>query len=786
MKSVWASLLGFAGLLVVPGLAHATDHYYCVDQSGFEIDFSRCPDPSCPDGIYPSIQEALVAAEAQPAATFSHICVASPAPHVETVDATLTSALGDELHVEAGPSVFNNGTATHLCPGVASPSGTPVFTLQGGVDSPRVLIRSLEYRPGLCTNEEAPLAAATDLQVEINLVVEGGLGPVLSGSSVDPDHNLRINTSLIEGISGSILLADAAGSIVDTEISGSVAEPGVPLVSVSGFFLLEHAALFNNAVSDGAPLMAFGGRTTLRDSLIAGNLLIGGGPAMDWTPSASPELQILEMEDMELSRNSVLGTGTVPTPSTIPRQGWTPGPFDHCLPTLSVSEPYEDRVVASTSAVPTVGALIRLDPSAAASSDHVAVWLHRTSLVGNDIAEDGSLVQVVGDLPNLTVGFTHCLVDEQTPPAAASPVWVLDGGGTGQGGDVAVVSARNLLLGQPRARFGSAWGRAEVTLDLVEDDPALWHSDFGALAGIVGPAAPPLDWADAFWDASAFLAEDDCAQVEFTCGETPDACNTLPPAWRANCPLDLALNYVLKEPAASESAVPWPWDATIIAPLEAGDPLGVVGPQGGVCVFSAGAIDDDGLGSGDNDGFTNLTDCDNESALVTPQLPPSDGFNGPCDSGYDCYDCSVFPGDDDDATADDDSAADDDAATADDDDVTADDDDATPTDSDGDGDPDFTDCDDNDPTIYNGAPDPCDLVGSDCDGDLLEGQPDLDLDGDCDENDPDVDGDGEPNATDCAPEDADIHPGAPNSATASTTTATTPTTTRSWTQTATG
>ena len=172
-------------------------------------------------------------------------------------------------------------------------------------------------------------------------------------------------------------------------------------------------------------------------------------------------------------------------------------------------------------------------------------------------------------------------------------------------------------------------------------------SGLKGIAGLVGPnfGLGALSPGSAFRAASEVSGLSECERAGLLFPEANDICVAV--RERLVCPVGSLRSYILSFELGAAASRPWPWRNTLLDDGSGGSSDDVPGVSG----WSLDALPpwDEAGPTGDGDGFTNLTDCDNEDDAEVPVLPPYDGYSGlACDAaGGSCYLCppgSVLPG----------------------------------------------------------------------------------------------------------------------------------------------
>jgi hypothetical protein len=381
--------------------------------------------------------------------------------------------------------------------------------------------------------------------------------------------------------------------------------------------------------SGGASVSVFGA------GVIAGNQLVAGGG------------------DSEPSPPGPLGS-------------FSSSPTEFCLPQAAGGREYWSRVGAITTASPAEAPILRLDPTFATS---VRLSVRASFVSGNIVALGSPFIQFDAGAPEAQIALIHNTCGPEVQKVLEERI---------PGFTPRLVSARNLFLSDPSVDLDEVLVDFEVTFDATPSGSSVWEAQFGNQ--IAGPSRPgtgdlPL------LAAATVRAMSKCDRVLATCPEF-DTCGELDAGGFGDsslCPLGTAAEFVLDLSATEPLEGRWPWQSGELLQTDSPSQWNVPGAQGAVCRGAFDPVDYDPLSqTGDGDGFTTLTDCDNSLIDVQPSLPEHDGYSSEfCDPNADgdCYECptgSDWPPPDDDAVDDDDDASDDDDAL-DDDDSTRDD-----------------------------------------------------------------------------------------------------------------
>ncbi len=385
-------------------------------------------------------------------------------------------------------------------------------------------------------------------------------------------------------------------------------------------------------------------RLQVQNSYLYGNTVVGGGSLLDF-PNALVEASTTVFSGMVRSvvvDNRLVAEGEtveIPELSLAPRSPSQDGQV--CLPIGSDNRNLASRELPSAVGAPSGGPLLLV--RAATDSGRFVIWksiitneeaLSATSCIGVESgAADLSLI-----IANTTVGggFSELV-----------SVGVVDRPGAVQLAlSRSILDIERVLDGPGRPNV-----QREVTMNLSLDE-AFSPAGLEDLPGLLGPnfGLGPVSRDTLFMDRDVVPTLSECGQVAAL---LPDlASNCTDHRSISVCPVGSANAYILNTPAPEGLLPAWPWTGIALAASPAGAADNVPGMGGGPTDLPP--VWDDTITIGDNDGFTNLTDCDNEDPDEFPILPTHDGYSTPeCDEAEGrCYRCPLgapLPGDDDSA-----------------------------------------------------------------------------------------------------------------------------------------
>ena len=668
MRLVSAIVVLSAGLATP---SYGEDYTWCYDSSGLEPLEAYCSNtemlPSLAAGLDAARQAPDVGGE-RPNDQLLLNLSKSPEPDPDfdqvVIDNT-DGAYGQSLHL------WMDTTAS--TPALCDPGGlVPLLAITGAPDAGfLVTIRELTTGTAFCGEPVGPLVVATDVDVAaVGVRVVGGVGPVVDAQSSPGARtsSVSIIESRFEGIDGSAIIASGPVEVIASEVSGVQGTPGQPVIeSLSDRVELIRSALFGN-VSEGAPLVSAAQTIGVAGCVVAGNVVIDG----DLIRGTADMLAIgsnAGVQRSELTRNVLLDGGEAFAANIIGRDPPAGGGQNTlCLPAGADGSRYHHRDAASWTGEPGAGALVRLDPQGVSAVD--GVQLLKNVVAGNVTGPSGAILRV-GPLASgeVQVSLLHNTID-----AGESITIDL----MGPQDTARLVAARNLHVSGVPTLQGVGWSRGEVTMEYILTDEAAPEAlPWSDLTGVTRPAFF-VDIEDPFEPSEIPTELSPCGNLTLTCSETTSACEDAGLLfYELQCLLDLGLHYAPSDDLIAAMAQDPPWTTAWLAPSNVGAAAtpGVTGWTCGTLTPPWDRVFDDDWTYGDGDGYTVMTDCENEDPDRWGVVPTVDGFHeSGCDeSEGSCYTCP--PGSE--ADDDDSSALDDDDSSALDDDDDDDDDDSS-------------------------------------------------------------------------------------------------------------
>gem|GEM_PF-4190528 len=589
--------------------ASAADRVWCIGGDGA----GQCANSPCTNSVpLPSLQAALdaVLGAAAEGASDQDVCIQQEEP-LEGV-----AALSDPDGVLQGRLGFlkTHGTGqTALCrpPGSTAPlvdiDAVPADTLLVEWHGAILLANDCDAPP-------APFLRVRGAEVGLSqLRVVGGTGPVLD---LD-DAALNLYDFRINNVQGAAVTGGGDWRIAQGEVASCESDGRALLDQTSGVLNIEQSAFHGNVIR-GAPLISTEGQLTMDASYVGANVILGGAPLLRGSAGPSRLGGTSGIWSSVLERNELLLEGeAAPVPLgdlALVQEG---GPF--CLPLGSDARAFRQRPRPDSTGDNAAEAPL-LDLNTPSAADFGAFTVSQSFVLDNDQASGSPLIRL-GPGPRTQLAVLHTHIEADNSPRLFATT----------GADVSVLSARNIFL-DPFTPPSGPPASGEATHDVLGEDVLHPLSiPFGG-GPWIGPTHRIPDPDAAFVGAGGAAALSSCERLEALCPELAGDCKDVVAGDAPRgCALGGAAERLLTSPVVSELQAPWTWSGSW---GELPGEQHPAGPSGWRCELGDTPFDryeDSFAVAGDLDGYSQMTDCDNEDDAVVPTMPSkAEILTGPC------------------------------------------------------------------------------------------------------------------------------------------------------------
>jgi hypothetical protein len=615
-----------AAALLSVSEAGGADFTWCIDGGSPADSPSGCSDPCSNPADFATFTQAIaaaeLAAEAAGPTNLEHVlCLrgARPLEDSLSLDVATTSLRGTLTLVTA------DSFATTLCRPPALDPMTPLIDLIGGSGSELQLqMQTGVFLPAECTVDASPVLRSRGVPVSATKVrIVGGIGPAIDVSDAD----LVLGDFRIQGVAGAAVVGGGAWTLRHGELSSNRSPDAALIEHAGGDLVISQTALHANLV-ERAPLIRSGGTASVQASYLGQNVVLGNFPLTQFAGSERSPFSPSGIWFSSIEGNRLQDSGIVTTPP-IEDPGLFPEAPPICLPLGADGLNYRHRP-APEATTEGVGLAGLFEVRGVSGAPQGAFALSQCLIQGNLFG--GPLLTVVE-----TTALQLTVIGNTIELEAPVPILRTEDPKLGW------VSSRNLLLSpfEPLTETDSL-GKIEATMDFTGSEVPHPLDGANAVHTILGPTIQIDDPDSLLLGEVAGAALSECARLNRLCPNLAENCDTLLAGDdELPCALGNTAALIPRDDSIATLSAPWPWATQWDEQVGY---MNVAGATGEDCDAGLQPFDTatNSFGNtGDGDGFTELTDCDNENVAIAPELPAAhDVIHGPCTSRLEaCFSC---------------------------------------------------------------------------------------------------------------------------------------------------